>query len=215
MNQNSETGTKVKKKRPLLDFLVVSKNNIVYKAIRFSNIFLYLVASFLYAFNAAFKISEKYFDKEEVDPDLNIELLNSLELIIEVWFVVYIILNFFVEYVDEQNQVVRDIAKISQRYLKSKFAFHLLTVIPFTFFFDFKYTHLLYLIKVLRIIDTRELLDSNNFMSVVKASYNSKLQKIIEDPRLANDIDLDQNKIVTIIIIGYAFKTFKLVMTIF
>lgn len=58
-------------------------------------------------------------------------------------------------------------------------------------------------------------MDTSNFMSLVKSSYSAKLNKLIEDPKLANNIDLDQNKIVTIIIIGYAFKTFKLVMTIF
>ena len=52
-------------------------------------------------------------------------------------------------------------------------------------------------------------------MAQVKKIYEARLKKVIEIPELANNIDLDQNKIMTVIIISYLFKTFKLVIIIF
>jgi hypothetical protein len=138
----------------------------------------YLLASFLYAFNAAYRLDV---DGDlivggvhvHIDPTLNYVALDYIESFIESYFALYIISNFFLECVDEQNEVIRDISQISVRYLKSKFAFHLLTVLPYSSIFQFKYSHLLYLIKSLRIIDTKELLDTRNFMGVIKQSYNA------------------------------------------
>jgi hypothetical protein len=52
-------------------------------------------------------------------------------------------------------------------------------------------------------------------MFQVKAFFQRKLDKIIEDPELKDNMDLDQNKIMTIIITKYLFETTKLVIVIF
>ena len=41
------------------------------------------------------------------------------------------------------------------------------------------------------------------------------MKRLCEDPKLANDVNKDQNKIMTVIMISYMFKTFKLVIIIF
>jgi len=101
------------------------------------------------------------------------------------------------------------------RYLQTKFIYDLLPLIPFNWIFSFKYSHLLYAIKVIRLLDTFELLDTSKFMSHIKKFYENRLKKVCEIDELANNIDLDQNKIMTVIMISYIFKTFKLVIIIF
>lgn len=52
-------------------------------------------------------------------------------------------------------------------------------------------------------------------MANVKKYYEQRLLKVIEDVDKRDNIDLDQNKIMTVIMISYIFKTFKLVIIIF
>ena len=59
------------------------------------------------------------------------------------------------------------------------------------------------------------MLDTAKFMKQVKHFFEGRLQQICQNPDLAEDMDLDQNKIMTIIIVGYIFKIFKLVVIIF
>lgn len=87
-------------------------------------------------------------------------------------------INFFVTYVDENNIIVRDVSKISLRYFKSKFAFHVLTAIPYQVFFKFQYSRFFYLIKGLRILETSELLDTARFMNNVKDMFEKRLKKL-------------------------------------
>ena len=58
------------------------------------------------------------------------------------------------------------------------------------------------------------MLDTGSFMRRVKKIFQNRLNKIVEDPKLAEDTVLDQNKIVTIIMIGFLFKSIKLVIII-
>jgi hypothetical protein len=51
-------------------------------------------------------------------------------------------------------------------------------------------------------------------MKHVKRFYGNKLNKVVEDPELAENIDIDQNKIMTIIFISYCFKILRLIILI-
>jgi hypothetical protein len=59
------------------------------------------------------------------------------------------------------------------------------------------------------------MLDTGVFMRRIKKIFEKRLEKICEDPKLAEDTVLDQNKILTIIMIGYSFKIAKLIIIIF
>lgn len=124
--------------------------------------------------------------------------------------------EFILEYTDEAtNLPVRDIATISLRYLKGGFIEDVIPLIPWNWFVKFKYSRIFFLIKCFRLKETFDLLDTGKFMKQVKKIFEKKLDKICEDPDLANNINMDQNKIMTIILFGYLFKTLKLVIVIF
>jgi hypothetical protein len=126
------------------------------------------------------------------------------------------LLEFILEYTDEQTTLpVRNISQISLRYVKGEFKFDLLPLIPFNFIWHFQYSRLFYLIKCIRLLETFEVLDTGKFMKHIKIFFQKRLEQICKDPELADDINLDQNKIMTIIMIGYIFKTLKLVIIIF
>jgi len=142
--------------------------------------------------------------------------MNKIEIAFESIFAVDMITKFLLEYTDDfNNHLIRDLSMISMRYLKSGFIFDLLPLIPINWVLHFKYSHIFYIIKVIRLLDTFELLDTSRFMSHVKKFYESRLKKVCEIEHLANNIELDQNKIMTVIMISYIFKTFKLVIIIF
>ena len=142
--------------------------------------------------------------------------MNKLEVIIEVIFLLDMGTKFLVEYREESTyHQVRDIAQISVRYIKNEFIYDLIPLVPLHTFFTFKFSHLLYILKCIRMLKTFQLLDTGRFMKHVKKYYEIQLLKVCEDPALAENRDLDQNKIMRIIMISYIFKIFKLVILIF
>lgn len=70
-------------------------------------------------------------------------------------FVITILKNFITEYTPEGEIVpVKDIWKISDRYLKSEFLIDLVPTIPMTFIIDMsvkKYGRIFYLVKIVRL----------------------------------------------------------------
>jgi len=52
-------------------------------------------------------------------------------------------------------------------------------------------------------------------MSHVKSYYHTRLLKICQDEKLKDNIDMDQNKVNDIIIIGFIVKIIKQVIVIF
>lgn len=148
--------------------------------------------------------------------DQDIALFNQIQLFIEILFLIDMLLEFILEYTDEQtNQPVRNISAIALRYAKGDMKYDLLPLIPFNSLWQFQYSRLFYLIKCIRLLETFEMLDTAKFMKQVKHFFEGRLQQICQNPDLAEDMDLDQNKIMTIIIVGYIFKIFKLVVIIF
>ena len=81
--------------------------------------------------------------------------------------------------------------------------------------FKFNNSRVFFLVKCFRLKETFAILDTAKIMKHVKHYYGNKLNKIVEDPELAENIFIDQNKIMNIIIISYLIKTIKLVVLIF
>jgi hypothetical protein len=127
-------------------------------------------------------------------------------------------IEFVLEYHDDAtNTNVRDITQISMRYLKNEFLSDFIPLIPFNWIgiFKFNNSRVFFLLKCYRLKETFAILDTAKIMKHVKRYYNNKLNKVVENPELAENIFIDQNKIMQIIIISYLIKTIKLVILIF
>ena len=72
-----------------------------------------------------------------------------------------------------------------------------------------------YAIKLLRIKKGFRLFDVSKMMNILKNRYKEKLNIIIEeDHELANNIEIDNNKIEELLTISYVLKTIKLIIII-
>jgi len=89
------------------------------------------------------------------------------EIIIEIFFFIDICLNFFLEYKDDEDfKPVRDLKKISIRYIKGVFIFDVLATLPLAFMIPHEYEEarqLVYLFKLLRLPKLQSILDTKNF----------------------------------------------------
>ena len=110
---------------------------------------------------------------------------------------------------------MRDLTEIGKRYIKGRFFIDLISQIPFYAIFSTDHNELFYVVKIIRIQKGYHLLSSNSFMKNIKHLFHLRLEKIVqENPRLANNSDLDNNNIMLILMISYFFKCFKLVVVI-
>jgi hypothetical protein len=179
-----------------------------------------IVSSFLYAYFAAFR---KDLDGGQDNIDISgysekdIRVFDNIQGMIEGMFLVDMCIEFVLEFHDDiTNTNVRDITQISMRYLKNEFASDFIPLIPFNWIgiFRFQNCRVFFLIKCYRLKETFDLLDTAKIMKHVKRFYGNKLNKVVEDPELAENIDIDQNKIMTIIFISYCFKILRLIILI-
>ncbi len=89
-----------------------------------------------------------------------------MDVVIEVFFLFDIILNFFEEFRNEELKPVREIKLIALRYVRSTFIVDVLATIPFRFFdltdYD-KNNRLFFILKLLRCYKLKELMDTKNF----------------------------------------------------
>ena len=100
-------------------------DNPVYQCWKIFVVLTCIVSSYIYASVAAFKIP---------DSDSPIHYVN---LSFEVIFMIDMCVQFVLEYKPEdQFNKVRDIAKISKRYIKTRFLFDSLAIVPFHIFFS-------------------------------------------------------------------------------
>ena len=91
----------------------------------------------------------------------------------------------------------------------------LIPLVPLTLMFHFNCSRLFFLVKCIRISKSMKLLDTKAFMRSVKSYFNQILKKACEDPDIAEEINLDNNNIMSMLYIGNSFKVFKLVIVIF
>jgi hypothetical protein len=89
---------------------------------------------------------------------------------------------------------------------------------PLTFFFDNssdKFWRLLFLIKILRLIEGIEIYDVQLMMDFLKEKNRERVMNNIErDPTLLQNLDLDQNNIDFLFNVRYALKIFYLFLMI-
>ena len=98
-----------------------------------------------------------------------ISLFNTINLIIELFFLLEIILSFITSYVYENNKMITNFAKIRTKYIHNGFLWDLICIAPFYPIFKFKGSRLFFLIKCLRLNEAFEILD-------VKVFYNELLR---------------------------------------
>ena len=91
--------------------------------------------------------------------------------IIEIIYGINFILNFLVEFVPENSidgEPVRDLAKIAARYYHTELIWDVMALIPFNYFFTFKYSRFLTMIKCVRGRETAVMFDITNFRNNMK-----------------------------------------------
>jgi len=120
----------------------------------FWNIFVMLMAilsSMAYANFAVFRKDLQFDNYPEYLNDLaedwhlmyyfsqpDIIFFNRMEIFVEIIFFLVFLMRFFTEYEDIETQVkVRDISKITKRYLSTEVIYDVLPLIPFGFLFSF------------------------------------------------------------------------------
>lgn len=89
---------------------------------------------------------------------------------------------------------MRDISKISMRYLRGDFFWEFLPVIPFAHILGslFKNPNHWYLIKIVRLATASKVFDTHAIYEKIKAIHTRHLRWIVDnDPVLAEDKDLD------------------------
>ena len=106
----------------------------------------------------------------------------------ECMFAIDIVLCFFTQFVDEENnKPVRDLKSIALRYIKAGFLFDCLATLPFHIillkrFDDEKIKdqiQLLFLLKMLRFRKMMGLFETKNFQDFIKSIFKTRLQQII------------------------------------
>jgi hypothetical protein len=116
------------------------------------------------------------------------------------------------------SRPVRDIGKISSRYFKGDFIYDFIPLIPFDsiIVLDNGLHRLFYLIKLMRFQTGFKVISNiQNIMNIFKKYYKNKIEHIIKtDTYLANNTELDNNNITTLMVIGYMMKILRLVLII-
>ena len=103
------------------------------------------------------------------------------------------------------------------RYLKGNFFWEILPVIPFAHILGsfFKSPNHWYIIKIIRLITASKVFDAKSIYEKIKDYHTRHLHWIVEnDPVLAENQDLDQNKITNIINLGFIIKIIELAVVI-
>lgn len=185
-------------------YLVISHTNKVVYVWNVLYVLSCLTSCYFYAFMAAF---------EKPDPG---SWLFILDWSFEGIFLVSLLLNFITDYKEDGNpNPVRDLNKISMRYLKGQFTYDIIPLIPLPHLpFGNSMKHF-YLIKIMRMVTGIRVFDVSVIMSRIKLLMQKKLEYVIaNDPLAAEDQDSDQNKIAFLIKTNFFIRIFKLVIII-
>ena len=105
--------------KEFLKFIIIRQNNPVYSVWSAFNVFCCLFSSYFYAYMAAFENPKA--------GDIKFLAFYGFELV----FLISFLLNFIVEYTPEGSSIpVNDISLISVRYLKTRFLYDFIPLIP-------------------------------------------------------------------------------------
>jgi len=182
--------------------LVIDHQGTFYRYWNIFHVLCCLSSSYIYGYNAAFKATTR---------DIEIWIYEGI-------FVFAIIIEFFVDYIKPgtgANGVrVTDHFLIAKRYFYKGFLYDLFPCIPF-YMLPMEHAHMLYMVKVIRLIIGLKLLDVAAIMKYYKKFSMNRLQRIIDkDPNMAENIEIDQTHITYILVTNLTLKTIKLLITI-
>ena len=113
----------------------------------------------------------------------------------------------------DQFTVERNLCSLFVIYLKSRFIWDFVTLLPLkeilADFITENQVRVLLLIKLIRLYIGFQLLDHKNYMKQIKQIFHDKIQALIDtDPELAANQVEDNNYISKIIYISYLMRTF-------
>lgn len=196
------------KNRSFFDKIIISETNKWYQSFNILVTVLCLVSGYYYGAIAGFRYTNL-----EIRDEFNI----TLQIFAEIIFFIHMCLQFILEItIDGSPTPQRDFKSIAFNYLKTNFAIDFITMIPIQFLdLKRKRQYMFYAIKLLRIKKGFRLFDVSKLMRILKNRYKEKLAVIIEeDHDLANNVDIDNNKIEELLRISYVLKTIKLIIII-
>ena len=164
------------------EWYIIKTSNTLYQIWKFVIIIMSFVTSFTYAYYAAFL---DLMSKEEI------EGFESQEIFFTILFTVDIFVNFLTEYrYPMSTDIETDVKKIAIIYIKGRFFWDFLSVIPFKKIFwnmDLKYNKLFYINKLSRLYNGFVLLDYKIYVKELKDMITNNIKRIIkEDPERAN-----------------------------
>lgn len=142
---------------------------------------------------------------------------NDWYQIFEVFYLLDLILNFFVEYKEEdETRVVREFHLTMINYIKNDFLIDLLPILPLEYLnLGGNMARHFFLIKVTRIRKGYQLISIKDIINEVKSYYQAENQKLIDSKsKLAENTLMDLNKVERIILIHHILKSMKLVILI-
>jgi len=85
-------------------------------------------------------------------------------------FAIAVVMGFLTSYKDEYTgNIVKNLGKITDRYLHGNFIFDIITLFPL--FLRFRFSRLFVLIKCLRLMNLKEALNVNLVMAEIKGFY--------------------------------------------
>lgn len=174
-------------------------------------IFMNLTSSYFYSWVAMY-------GEESVHESISYKL----QIIYEGFFLVSIGINFITEYSDTSPDgdplPVRDLAKIAKNYMdKGSFVIDFVTILPLYHITKslHKFAKFINVIKIARLYLSLKHFNVTEIMKRIKETVHKRvLDKIKNDRSLENNTVLNQNMIEAITTVGYALKTFKLVLVI-
>ena len=124
-----------------------------------------------------------------------------IDIVMEASFVIDIILNFFVQYQDQDDRKpVKDLKKIAIRYITHRLSIDLIATFPWRLIFVHswhpRHLRLLYLARLLRLLKLSTILDLQKFQTLLKGIYRANLNRTIhKNNNVRDDNREDNNKI--------------------
>ena len=112
---------------------------------------------------------------------------------------------------------MRNLHQIALRYLQGEFIRDLIPLLPLTFIFDHdrKFVKLLYVIKVVRVLNGFKVFDTHKIYKALQLRSQERLaEEIKKNPAFAEDQLVDHNQITTLMFTNYSVKVLKLAIVI-
>ena len=153
------------------------------------------ISSLYLLYELCFRISDQHESKED-------NSFTTEYYIIEIFFIIFIILQFMQEYQDPETfTIIRDHKKIALRYIKGWFFIDIISTIPFEFFLNDK-NYLIYA-KIIRLIRLPKLLQTMDI---------KRFDNLADSFLTSNSSGNGNKRLMFIFNMRYVFKIFRLVI---